>query len=329
MKTNKKLSRQSLPKTSLPRIYQIDQKIASGCFPNANDLAKMCEVSISTISRDVKFMKDQLRAPIDYDAYNRGYYYTNKTFRMPFGFTTAEDLIALSMAKSIFSLYRNTPLYEASKNLMDSILTPIASDENKNWLEKRILVPQTACAKINNVVWENIISAIKQNNVITFYYLGVWDEEPQFRKVNPYQLLFDSGVWYLYAFSEERKAARIFSLSRITDIRLTKDTFTLPKNYSYTDFTNDSFFGVFIGQEKMTYIIDFYESAIVFVSERQWASDQKITETDDGITIEFSSTQFDKVLKWVLSCGCCAVPKKPKKLVEMWNWHVKEMRKMV
>ena len=65
MKANKKQIRQSLPKTALPRVYQID---------------------------------------IEYDAFNRGYYYTKKTFRLPAGFTTAEDLLALNMAKNIFSL---------------------------------------------------------------------------------------------------------------------------------------------------------------------------------------------------------------------------------
>jgi len=329
MKTNKKPARQSLPKTGLPRVYQIDQKIASGCFPNSDDLAQMCETSVSTISRDIEFMKSQLRAPIEYDAYHRGYYYTQKTFRLPAGFTTAEDLLALNMAKNIFSLYRDTPLYEVSNNLMESILTPIISDGNKDWLENRIMVPQVASAKVDKIVWENIISALKQNNILNFYYQGAWDDEPQFRRVHPYQLLFDSGVWYLYGFSEERKAVRIFSISRITNTRITKDTFTLPKDYNYSNFSNDSYFGVFIGQEKMKFVVDFYEEAIVTITERQWAADQKITNNDEVITIEFSSSQYDKIIKWVLSFGCYAVPKKPKKLVDDWNWHVLEMRKIV
>ena len=220
MKTNKKPSRQALPRTGLPRVYQIDKKIASGCFPNSDDLAKMCETSISTISRGIKFMQDQLRAPIEYDPLNRGYYYTEKTFRLPAGFTTAEDLLALNMAKNIFSLYRETPLFEASNNLLESILTPIVSDGNRDWLENRIVVPPIASAKIDSGVWETIVSGLKQNRIITFYYRGIWDGEAQFRKVHPYQLLFDSGIWYLFGFSEERKATRIFSLSRITNVRL-------------------------------------------------------------------------------------------------------------
>ena len=68
----------ALPKTALPRIYQIDEKIASMSYPNTDDLSRMCETSTSTISRDIEFMRDQLFAPIEYDSLNRGYYYTQK-----------------------------------------------------------------------------------------------------------------------------------------------------------------------------------------------------------------------------------------------------------
>jgi len=329
MKTEKKPARQSLPKTALPRIYKIDAEIASGKYPNSDDLARLCETSISTISRDIEFLREQFSAPIDYDAFNKGYYYTKKTFRLPAGFTSADDLLALGMARSIFSLYRETPIYEASRQLLESITTPIASDGNMDWLDNRIMVPKIASSKIDPDIWKAVISGLKENRVIVFDYKGTWDDDYQNRRVRPYQLLFDNGVWYLYGFSEERKSERIFSLTRINNTVLTKDGFTLPNNYSYADFSGDSYFGVFIGQEKKSYAIDCYEEAVVFVSDRQWAADQKITEIEDGIKIEFTSTQYDKVLKWVLSCGCYVVPRKPKKLVDDWEWHIREMRKLV
>ena len=205
----------ALPKTALPRIYQIDEKIASGGYPNTDDLSRMCETSTSTISRDIEFMRDQLFAPIEYDSLNRGYYYTEKTFRLPTVFASADNLLALGMAKSILSLYKETPLYEASKHLLESIMTPMVSDGNRDWLDSRIMVPPVASAKVDGAIWETIIKGLKENRIITFYYRGTWDNEDKFRKVHPYQLLFDSGVWYLYGFSQERKAMRIFSLSRI------------------------------------------------------------------------------------------------------------------
>jgi predicted DNA-binding transcriptional regulator YafY len=328
MKTEKKPSRASLPKTALPRIYKIDAQIAAGKYPNSDDLARQCETSVSTISRDIEFMRDQLLAPIEYDTFKRGYYYTEKTFRLPAGFTSADDLLALGMARSIFSLYHNTPLYEASYHLLQSITTPIDSNGINDWLENRIAVPPIASAKVDSGIWKTVIAGLKENRILTFVYKGTWDKEHQKRKVRPYQLLFDSGVWYLYGFSEERKAMRLFSVSRMINAQLTRENFALPKNYRYTDFSGGSYFGVYTGQEKTRYVINCYHEAIVFATERQWAADQKITKIKEGVAIEFTSTQYDKVLKWVLSNGCYAIPHKPRKLVDDWKWHVVEMRKM-
>jgi len=328
MKTEKKPARASLPKTGLPRVYRIDAKIASGRYPNSDELAEMCETSVFTIWRDIKFMKEQLLAPIEYDRLKRGYYYTRKTYRLPGGFTSAEDLLALGMAKNILSLYRETPLYESASQLLENIITPLASDGSKDWLEDRIVVPKVASARVDPAIWETVIAGIKGNRIITFEYLGTMDEEYQSRRVRPYQLLFDSGVWYLYGFAEERKAVRIFSLSRIKNAGLGKDKFSLPPRFSYADSAGDSYFGVFIGGEKHHFVIDCFDDAAVFAAERQWAGDQKITGIDGGVRLEFTSTQTYKVLKWVLSCGCNVLPLKPQSLVDDWKGHAKEMGRM-
>ena len=57
MKTDKKPSR-------LWRDYRIDEKIASGSFPNSDDLAGLFKISVSTISRDIDYMRDEMLAPI-------------------------------------------------------------------------------------------------------------------------------------------------------------------------------------------------------------------------------------------------------------------------
>jgi predicted DNA-binding transcriptional regulator YafY len=291
-------------------------------------MARMCETSVSTISRDIEFMRDQLLAPIDYDPLNRGYYYSQKTYRLPAGFTSAEDLLALGMAKSILSLYRETPLFEASSHLLESIIAPIVSDSNKDWLENRIVVPKIASAKVDPGIWEIVVTALKGNLVITFDYRGIWNRECQNRRVRPYQLLFDSGVWYLYGFAEERKSVRIFSLSRLNNASLTKDVFSLPQTFSYSVLSGDSYFGIFIGEEKYRFVIDCFGEAVNYATERQWAADQKITKRNNGVTIEFTSTQDYKVLKWVLSNGSDVVPRKPKKLVDEWKRHISKMRKL-
>jgi predicted DNA-binding transcriptional regulator YafY len=320
--------RGTLPKTALPRIYFIDREIASGKFPNTGKLAKKYEASISTIGRDIAFMKDRLDAPIEYDALRRGYYYSEPNYRVPAGFTSAEDLLALDMAKSILSLYRDTPIYDAAKELLDSITAPLVREGKTDWFENRIVVPQTASTIIHPDVWNVIIAGLRENLVLKFEYRGTWDEDYKKRRVRPYQLLFDTGVWYLYGYAEERQGIRLFSLSRIRNIAPTSEHFSLPGDYDYRVNSGDSHFGVFAGQKKMRFRVEFYDESAVWVQERLWANDQTIEEIDGRIVIDFTSTQYNKVLEWVLSQGCNARPLAPEKLVNVWRAHIEEMQRM-
>ena len=328
MKTEKKPIRSSLPKTALPRIFFIDREIASGKYPSSAELAKKYETSLATITRDIAFMKDSLNAPIEYSALHRGFHYTMPNYRIPAGFSGAEDLLALGMAKSILSLYRYTPLYEAAHNLLEGITAPLAVNENDRWYENRVVVPRVPSAPIAPEIWNPITRGLRENRILTFDYKGTWDGEYRSRRVRPYQLLFDTGVWYLYAYAEDRKVIRIFSLSRMKNLTLSGEHFSLPKNFDYRSGNSGSFFGIFAGQEKYKFCIGFYDESALWVQERRWADDQKIEETEDGVVMTFTSTQYNKVLEWVLSRGCTSLPFAPIKLVNDWCRHAAEMGKL-
>ncbi|MFP3040563.1 WYL domain-containing protein [Treponema primitia] len=321
-------ARKALPKAALPRLYRIDEMIASGRYPSTRQMAEDYGTSMSSISRDIDFMKYSLGAPIKYDALRRGYYYSVKTFRLPGSFTTTENMQALGMAKTLLSLYRDTPLYDAARNLLESITAPLVDRNNPGLYENRIVVPPVAAANVETETWNTITAGLKENKILAFTYRGAWDDDFKPRRVRPYQLLFDNGVWFLYGYAEERRAIRVFNLSRMKNAALTKYTFTLPPNYDYCSRADGSNFGVFAGNTKYRFSIIFYGESKLWVEERKWAADQVIEETEEGTVITFTSTQYEKVLEWVLSRGCTAKPLEPEDLVRDWKWHAARMRKM-
>jgi predicted DNA-binding transcriptional regulator YafY len=323
-------TRKYIPRATLARIYSIDRQIASGKYPNVNDLAKKYECGTATIYRDIEYMRDMLNAPIEYDAKHRGWCFSEKGFRLPARYAAANDMLALGMAKSLLELYKNTPLYESAKRLLEEITAPLSHDdpdktEKTSWFENRIIVPSVASAPVKSEIWEIITTGLRDNRVITFDYKGIRDTGEITRLVRPYQLLFDTGIWYLYGYSEEREATRLFSLQRMKNVAVTNETFKLPLDYDYTIKNSNSHFGIFEG-EKQDYRILFSNDVLPEIEERQWAEDQKIENTgDDCFFLDFSSTQFEKVLSWVLSFGYSAAPVKPERLVEDWEWHIKEL----
>lgn len=101
----------------LERLSKIHAKIKSGCYPNTLQLAFDNEVSVLTISRDFEFLRDRFGADIQYNATQRGYYYT-KNFEMPLNLISSKDFLFLSLVKQLITQYEGSPIYkEISSNI--------------------------------------------------------------------------------------------------------------------------------------------------------------------------------------------------------------------
>jgi predicted DNA-binding transcriptional regulator YafY len=317
--------RKAIPKTALSRIYFIDREIASGKYPNTPALAKAYEASIPTISRDIEFMKDMLNAPIEYDFKHKGYFYTEKTFRLPAAFTSAEDMLAMGMAKTLLSLYRNTPIYDSANQLMESVTAPLGDAGNSRWYEERIIVPPVPATQFSPEIWKTVCEGLRKNRVLRFEYRSTWNSGYTPRHVRPYQLLFDNGAWYLYAYSKEGKSMRMYSLPRIRNISLEEETFRFPASADFRTYTDGSYFGAYSSEKKYRFRIAFFNDGAMRIKERLWAADQHIKETPDGVILTFTSSQYGKVLELVLANGCDALPLEPKELVRDWQENVRDM----
>ena len=160
-----------------------------------------------------------------------------------------------------------------------------------------------------------------------FEYRSTWKNGYSLRRVRPYQLLFDNGAWYLYAYSIQGKGIRMYSLPRIQNISLDDETFTFPAAASYRARTDGSYLGAYSSEKKRRFRIAFYNDGAMRIKERLWAADQKIKEMSDGVILSFSSAQYGKVLELVLANGRDALPLEPKELVQDWRNNIYDMQK--
>jgi len=319
MGKGKKPKRASIPKSALARLCFIDEQIASGNCPSTAWLAENCgNASISTIGRDISFMKNVLNAPIKYDTQRRGFYYSKPKYRVSLGFYGGDELLALGMVKALLVMYKDTPIYDTAYKQLENITTPVDAKGNSDWYENRIVVPTPSSTPVQPDVWDAIITALRENRILTFDYK---DKAYRNYRFCSYQLLFDNGLWYLYGQEVDKNNTRIFSLSSMKNVSIAKGTFRLPNKFDYRGIFGGSYFGVSAGQgfKKERFKIAFSNDSAEWVKERKWADDQKITETEDGIIITFTSAQFDKVCGWMLSRGCHTRPLEPKGLVEIWR----------
>lgn len=318
-----KLERKEINHIMLERLINIHKEIKSGSYPNTTTLAKKFnDGKTATISRDLEFLKDRFQAPIEYDYLKKGYYYTHN-YEMPLNSISTKDVQSLIYAKQLLRNYKNTPLYKNTENVINLLADTTNKNINSDFL-KRIAVPSAPQIQTDETIWNKICQALKSNNIIEFDYNGRWNKDITHRRVHPYQLLIDNGICYLFGYSTEREDTRLFCLSRMENLNITKDTFILPPDYDFNSKCGGGNFGAFSSETVEKYIISFYSDARQLLRECKWADDQTITEhnDDDKTTIEFSSSQYLKILQWILAQGMNAKPEKPDWFVEEWKHQI-------
>ena len=328
------------------RILRIDELIASGCYPTIEDLMDDHEElgSRATIYRAIESMKLELNAPIEKDSQTKGFYYSDKTYRLPTVFTTGQEMFAVSILQNMVSNLKGTPVYESAKKVLDTIQKSAVKNPNEvkwnsdnrfldstdlEWTHSRYVFLDDCKIDIPEKNWNIIEKAFKENRIIEFDYSGIWKTEKTHRKVQPYQSVFSGGTWYLWCKDLSKKALRLFQIPRMSNVKLTRETFLVPPDADFRKHSSGAF-GAFIGETKrpVEFKAQFYDEACEFVRDRKWGDRQKIEEQKDGsIILSFMGNQLYPFLKLILSCGCNARPLAPKLLVDEWNWHVREMVK--
>ena len=288
------------------RLLQIDEEIRSGKFPNATSLSKKIEVSSRTIQRDIEYMRDMYNAPIEFDAYKNGYYYTEENFYIKSVPLSEGELFSVALFDQLLEQYRNTPLENDLRSVFKKIEMSLP---NKITLDSSFLQNQTTfipdqMGTINPENFSKIFSALKNRHVLDFEYRPLQKTTWMTRRINPLHAVCQKGNWYVMGFCHDKKDIRVFNFSRMQNVTESKEKFDIPK-----DFNPDKYFdkeiGIWLSATKK-YTVELLISAEIgtFALERSWNKNQKIEQREDGsVWVSFETTQLPEVKRWVLGQG--------------------------
>ena len=282
--------------------------------------------SPATLGRDLALIGDAGERIITFDKHKL-------TFKMHKDWKKAKhikidpmtDYGTLGILKSLLNQYRNTPLYaKVIERVRELANMPIED------FSRIAVPPKPEYNKEDQKKFSKIFDYMIQDCKIQFYYKGRWHgEERKNRIVRPYQLLLENGTCYLYGYDEEKREDRLFVLRRMEEIRhINHEKFDLPADFEFSLRYGSSKFGAYTFKTPVKYKIEFYGNTQVWIKENKWADDQEIKETDEKTTLSFTSSQDDKILEWILSCGADAKPVAPENFVRRWKDKIAEMAKL-
>ena len=297
---------------------------AKGEIINKTTLKNAGLGSPATLGREMALIGDEGEQIITFDKH-RLTFRMNKDWKKAKHITadSMRDYSTLAILKSLMNQYQNTPVYDKIIEYIESLTEmPIAD------FARITVPPRPEYDKADQAKFSRIFDYMTRNNKIQFYYKGKYDKEKKNRIVHPYQLLLENGTCYLYGYDEERQDVRVFVLRRMEQIRFVGKTFELPADYEFSVRFGFSKFGAYTFKKPVKYKIEFYKEVQVWVRENKWADDQVIEEKGKKTVLTFTSSQDDRIMGWILSCGADAKPIAPKDFVQQWKDKISAMAKL-
>ncbi len=318
------------------RFQAIDEIIATGRKLKWNQIiAELNEkygikTSKTSFFRDIEDLEEKYAAPIDTDFETSGYFYTDPKYRLPRFYTDENAAKAAKLIKTLIDMVKGNPLYKEAQEVFESLsienhdlsLEKIKISQNND--NDRIIFVGAPNKEIPAETWRILDKALRENRVINLDYKSLTDSQPHKRIVQPWQLIFDNGNWNLHALDIVKNGRRRYSLSEMKNIELTKDVFTLPKDYDFRKMTLGSF-GCMCHDDYLDFKIHLHGYAARYAKSRLWGENQTISvdsknpgTDNDGIILSFRSNQLYSIQRWTWQWADEAFPIEPKELVDDW-----------
>jgi predicted DNA-binding transcriptional regulator YafY len=300
------------------RLVFIDQQISAGSYPNCSLLSEGWEVSAKTIQRDIDYLRDELGAPIEYSPLQRGYYYRERTWRLPAIQLSEGDLFFISVAENVLEQYENTPLQATLRGVFDKIrqALPEKVSAPTDLFSPRISVRTVPSRLIDIEVWKAVVTALRKDLRLSIEFRAAGYTSFVRRVVDPYHLFAYSGEWYVIAAYKKAAEPRLYALSRIRSAEVLDMHFQMPKDFDPKTYLRGAF-GIFRGEKSVMVRLRFSTDQAPYILERTWMAGQRIKRLKGGeVVLSFRTTHLYEVERWVLSWGESVKVLGPKALLE-------------
>lgn len=300
----------------LERMMFIHEFVQAGKYPDCRQLASNLEVDIRTVKRDLEFMRDRLRLPIEFHRGRRGYHYTRRVEAFPTLAVTEAEIFALLIAHKAVAQYRGTP-YERPLATAFQKLTGFLGRDGEYTLgnlSEALSFRPFAPADVDLDNFKIVVRALQERRELRFRYRKLNHREFEARQVHPYHLACVENHWYLFAHDLARREIRTFALVRLREPSLTDTRFERPKDFNPDVYLRGSLM-VFKGKHDYEVVVEFDAWAADLIRGRHWQPTQELTELPGGgLRVRFLLNNLEEVERWVLSWAEHATVIRPKAL---------------
>ena len=268
----------------------------------AQDLADKFEISKRTVYRDIVALSE-MGVPI-VSLPGEGYELM-AGFYLPPLLLTAGEAAALFLGAKMLTQQAAGKLPEDAENALAKIaavLPQSSRQQVEQWTEIIGFIAPPQRFNLDDPKLLTCQQAILERRVIWLRYYGYNRSEITDREVEPEQLYYSEGAWYLEAYCRLRQAPRAFRLERIETLELRSENFTTRRAEPPT-------------ADRIDVAVRFQIQVARWVRERQhYAFCREEPATVEGVVMHYRLHRLAEIQSWLLGWGAQAEVLSPPEL---------------
>ena len=240
------------------------------------------EVSLFTIDKDLRLMREEYDAPISYDRASKEYFYEDASYSLDGLGVGSRELQALESAAQFLSSFTDNPLLRqfgpAIHRLRDRLSLQKKQVDEDPVIEFEVLPEYQGWTNI-----DQLFQGIKECRIIEFDYFYFDSESTRRVLLHPYLLKESKQRWYVVGYSPERKAMRLYGLERIQNLKIQEDRYPIADRKQFDSAAYfEHTFGIFTLPDtppsRVEVALDRKE--LLFLKSKPWHASQEIIEED-------------------------------------------------
>src|SRR2546430_290753 len=172
----KKISTDTQPQ--LTRLHGLVQRIQRGDYPTQKILAAEWEKTPRTIQRDLDFIRDVWRLPLEYEPHRYGYYFSEPVGKFPMVPISEKELVSVFIAQKALTQYHGTPFEQPCTSAFEKLVSSLQGEVSVAWadLDSAISFRGIETRMEDMEVLATLSAAVRNRNEIEFGYRKLEEE---------------------------------------------------------------------------------------------------------------------------------------------------------
>lgn len=312
-------------KNAYLRYQIIDELLAKKNYSRKELCEKLSDqlgnsISLATLDKDIRFLKDHFRAPIESLA---GKYFYKGDFSLSNIKLTRKDERALEFAVGVLDGAGDSELVQEALTIINKIFRKSnTSKSDKKYISSDVSL------NVIGLDWLSLLyDAILEKSCIIIEYNSPRQKKIVKHVFSPYLLKEYAGMWYVIGYSEEKGFTIVMALDRIKAIRRANVGYHIDPDFDPEKYFKYSF-GITHRQyhkpEKVKFWVD--KDAYYYMKVRPLHSTQReLEETEDGFIVQLEVYLSEELLITLMGLGCRVKVLSPPELVSEIKNHLLKM----